>query len=491
MKKTLSLLIVIILLVGACSIGSKKTTTSSTDPTVELDDINFEACGILECATLAVPMNYKKPKGRKIDIAMAKMPAQDPARRIGVLLVNPGGPGASGIEMVQGYGSALFPQDIKDRFDIIGWDPRGVGSSTKVQCSSNLDFLFDDIDYSPDTDDEIKDLKKVNRLLGQKCEEEDEDLLPFLGTDNSVKDMDSIRKALGEKQINYLGFSYGSSLGQQYAARYPKNFRTMVIDGVVDIGADPKTISEEQAIGFESSLNSFFESCEQQGCAYVKGQDPSVAYEAIMDQIDANSMQSLSDPTLKLGPAQLDIGSSFFLYGGETGWKNLDNALVGILNNNPDKMLIGFNEYVGRSSSGEYDGSYASFITIGCADGSVGNANDLIEFAEDLSVKAPVFGESGILLGLPCATWPDVKTAKSFDADATGSAPIVVIGTTGDPATPVQWARNAAKQLKTGVYVERRGQGHTAYRQGNLCIDELVDKYLLTAEEPNSKVCVD
>lgn len=491
MKKALILILIISFFSTACTTSKKQSGTTTTSAPIQIGTGEFRACGILECADLGVPMDYKKPKGRKINIAMVKMPAQDPARKIGILLVNPGGPGASGIELIKNYGSILFSQDVKDQFDIIGWDPRGAGESTKVKCSNSLDFLFDDVDYTPDNQQEIAKLKKENKLFSQRCEKSDAELLPFLDTDSSVKDMDSIRKALGEKQINFLGFSYGSVLGQIYASKYPKNFRTMVIDGVVDVGADPVEISKEQTVGFEDSLNSFFEWCQQNGCKFSKNQNSKKVFQSIMADVDKTAVVSTIDPTVKLGPAQLDIAASYFLYSGTTGWQNLDTALVSLQAGNPDNLLDGFNSYVGRSAGGNYDGSYSSFLTIGCADGRIGNVDQMIKFSDEIKEEAPIFGQSGILLGLPCATWPKAKKAKAIDVNATGSAPIVVIGTTGDPSTPVQWARNAAMQLKTGVYIERRGEGHTAYKQGNACIDALVDKYFLTAIEPNSKVCVD
>lgn len=492
MKKILAGILIASFIVAGCSINKKdeNSTTTTTAKKQMQGKVEFEKCGQLQCATISVPMNYKKPKGRKIKIALAKLSAADPAKRIGVLLVNPGGPGASGIDLVRSSANFIFTQEMRDQFDIIGWDPRGVGASTKVACARDLDFLFDGVDYSPDTDAELAKLKEVNESFGKKCEKADKELLPFLSTENSVKDMDSIRKELGEKQINYLGFSYGTVLGQIYATNYPKNFRTMVIDGVVDLEADPVDISKEQTIGFEDALNNFFDYCRMRVCTYTKGQNPRDAFLAIMKRIDATPIQSPTDPSLILGPAQFDIGSSYFLYSGTYGWQSLDSALASIVNSNdPTGMLSGFTGYVGREGANKYDGSYSSFLTIGCSDGNIGDVDEMVSFAKSLDSVAPVFGESGVLLGLPCATWYKTQEAKPFDVDASGSAPIVVIGTTGDPATPVQWARNAAEQLKTGVYVERRGEGHTAYGQGNDCIDELVNTYFLTAKEPSSKVC--
>lgn len=489
MKRLCTALIVGSLLLVGCSSDNTNKTTTTTKKSQSQGKVSFKPCGTFECATISVPMDYKKPKERQIELALIKKSAADPAKRIGVLLVNPGGPGASGVDFVKESTDFLFPDEILDRFDIIGWDPRGVGQSTRVDCAESLDPLFDGVDYSPDSDQELTQLKAANAWIGEQCKKADKELLPHLSTHSSVLDMDSIRKQLGEDQINYLGFSYGTALGQLYAHQFPKNFRTMVIDGVIDLESEPTQIAIDQALGFEGALNSFFEYCRTNVCSFARGQDPAVAYSAIAQKIDATPMPSIQDPTFKLGPAQLDIGTSYSLYSGTTGWETLDTALTSILSDNPDLMLSGFSSYVGRSSTGKYDGSYASFLSIGCADGNIGNANDLVDLAQSISSKAPLFGESGIYLGLPCTTWPGVKKAKALDVDASASAPIVVIGTSGDPATPVQWARKAAKDLKTGVYIELRGEGHTSYGQGSGCINDIVDTYFLTAKEPSSQVC--
>ena len=491
MKKIVATLLIVVVIAVGCS-NDKKTENSTSTTTNIISTqakVEFKNCGELDCATISVPMDYENPKGRKIKIAITKLAAADKAKRIGVLLINPGGPGASGNELVRSSAKFIFSKEVRDRFYIIGWDPRGSGDSTKVECAKNLDYLFDGIDYSPDTKQEENELIDANEKIGKQCQKEDSELLPFLNTESSVQDMDSIRKQLKEDKINFLGYSYGTVLGQIYATKYPQNFRTMVIDGVVDLEANPREVATDQAVGFESALNNFFEYCKTNTCKYASGGDPKSVFVSIMEKVDASPVESTTEDGFVLGPAHLDIGSSYFLYGGEAGWQSLDFALNSLKKGNPDQMLSGFASYVGRGPNGVYDGSYTSFLSIGCADGNIATPNKMLEIASQLKTSAPIFGESGILLGLPCASWPKVKPSKSFNVDSSGSAPIVVIGTTGDPATPVQWARNASRQLKTGVYIELRGEGHTAYGQGIECIDELVDNYLITAEEPNSKVC--
>lgn len=265
MKRLLIGVLALCLIVSACgssSVDEKNPKSFKPVTTNKQGSVTFHSCSGLECGKISVPMDYKKTKGRKIAIAIVKKPADVPSKRIGILLVNPGGPGASGIDLVKNAATSIFSQDILDRFDIIGWDPRGVGLSTHVNCGDKLDSLFSGIDYSPDNEQEIQKLKDANAQFGKECEKDDATLLPHLSTIESAQDMDSIRAALGEKQLNYLGFSYGTALGQVYATKFPKNFRTMVIDGVIDMEEKPLDTASEQAVGFEDALNSFLNTAQ-------------------------------------------------------------------------------------------------------------------------------------------------------------------------------------------------------------------------------------
>ena len=487
--KFVSLFIVLCIVAVGCSTNGKNSETTSTSKKFIQGKVAFEQCGIFECATISVPMDYKKPKGRKIDIAMTKRPAADKSKRVGVLIVNPGGPGASGIDFVKQNSSFLFSDEVLDRFDIIGWDPRGVGASSKPNCTKSLDKLFIGQDYSPDNQEELDSLLEANRWLGKQCEKADADLLPNLNTTNSARDIESMRKALGEDKINYLGFSYGTALGQIYATLFPDNFRSMVIDGVIDLELDPEKTAVEQIVGFEDSLNEFFNYCRNSICKYAKGKDPRTAYIDIVNSVDANPIKSAIDPDVIVDPAVMDIGVPYYLYGGLSGWRSLDSALTDLQVGDPAELFNGFSAYLGRSPGGRYDGSYESFLTIGCSDGSLGDEKKLIELSKSSQSKAPIFGESSVFLSLPCSTWPDAQESSTIEVENKGKVPIVVIGTTGDPATPVQWARSAAKSLGNSVYVERVGEGHTAYGQGNLCIDDLVNQYFISGIAPAPKTC--
>ena len=483
--KLISISLCLMLLFAACSNDKKPDDKQSSFKPV----IKFKDCDPYDCGTMEVPMDYRNIDGRKIKIELIRKPAENKKQKLGVLLVNPGGPGASGMNIVRDSASAVFPPEILERFDIIGWDPRGAGKSSKVTCDTNLDFLFEGVDYSPDNEAEREKLVEVNTLLGEKCEEEDAELLKFLDTESSVRDMDEMRKALGEDEINFLGFSYGSSLGQIYATLFPDNFRTMVIDGIIDLAETAKETSAEQVRGFENSIGNFFDYCRRQSCSYSQGQDPETKYLEIMQKIDQNPIASPNERNFTLGPAQLDLATSYFLYSGEVGWKNLDAALNDVNRGFPSKLLVGFSAYAGRSVGGQYDGSYSSFLTIGCADGYTAKPQGMFDLAETMVQEAPIFGMSGVLLGMPCSTWPSNSAAETFKVKTSKSKPILVIGTVGDPATPVTWARSAAKQISNSAYLEVDGDTHTSFAQGNTCVDELVVKYFLSAKSPGDQKC--
>lgn len=491
MKRVILITIVISILLSGCSSSNGGNKKEESFPGKFNPELDFRKCGILECSFLSVPMDYEDLGGRKISLNIVKKPAAKPEEKIGVILVNPGGPGVPGASFVENTFSFIFPQEILDRFDIIGWDPRGAGSSSGVICNRNLDPLFDDVDYSSDLQSDKDKVIEASKWIGQECAREDRELLPHLTTENTVLDLEAIRVALGEKEINYLGYSYGSAIGQRYLTKFTDKVRTMVLDGITDLTIEPEKLAIEQSLGFESAVNSFFEYCKRERCTFSGSRDPKQAYLDIMKKVKDSPIASRTDATLTLGPAHLDVGVAQYLYSGENGWKILDRGLTEINRGVATTILDGFSQYTGRSAEGKYDGKYISFLSIGCSDGKIGDTERMFDMADDLREEAPIFGASGILLGLPCALWPDNENnlSESFKLDVKDSNPIVIIGTTGDPATPVQWSRNVAKQIENSVFIEKVGEGHTIYGNGDLCIDNAVNNYFLTGVKPKAVSC--
>ncbi len=491
MKKFVLIILATTFILSGCSLFESDKDPNGVKPIAFDPDIEFVECGINQCAMFEVPMDHDDPKGRQIELKVIKKPARNQNEKIGALFINPGGPGGSGVQFVERSSLISFSDEILNKFDIVSWDPRGVGGSTKVTCARNLDPLFDGVTYSPETQQEKEKLIEATSWIAEQCANEDEELLPFLDTKSTVRDLEALRIALGEDKINYLGFSYGTVIGQIYATQFPDNIRTMVLDGVADVTIEPRQLAKDQAIGFESTLDSFFEYCKTKPCDFNQGRDPKEAYLQISESIAQNPIVSTTDRSLTLGPAHLDLGTAQYLYFGEQGWDILDRGLAQLRNGNPELLLDGFRTYVGREQRGEYNGSYISFISIGCADGAIGDVDSMFDLAAEVEPQAPVFGQSGILLGLQCSFWTgfDGETAQAFDLDIQTQSPIVVIGVTGDPATPVQWARSVASQIENSAYIEKVGEGHTIYGKGDTCIDSAVNSYLLTTKKPTTTKC--
>lgn len=427
-------------------------------------------------------------KGAKvINLALFRVKANEPSRRIGVLLVNPGGPGGSGFDAARSLASYL-PTTITDRFDIIGWDPRGTGRSTHVQCGNRLDYLFNR-DTAPDSDAERRELESVARRFADACAARNGDLLSHVSSFDTVRDMESIRRALGETKINYLGYSYGTFIGALYAREYPMHVRSMVLDGAVDPAVSQETALIEQATGLGRALNLFFNWCDtEKSCALGNGR-ASRAYESLRQAIDTKPV------TYKkriFGPTQFDLGVSSYLYSGKDGYEPLASALEDLANGDPQRLLESSDAYVGRSSDGTYDDSWAAFLSVSCLDGpALGDAAELAGVAERATSASKDFGAASVGLGYPCAYWrPKPLLSESLPVSAPNAPPIVVVGTRDDPITPLVWAQGLASELKSGHLVVAPGAQHTSYPSRDGCLDPIINSYFLRLRvPPDSSEC--
>ena len=259
-------LAVCVLALAACSGGSSRATRATTSSTgaatnqgVAAPKLDWKRCADGECATLAVPFDAAQPSGKQIKLALARVPAKKPDERIGSLLINPGGPGAPGTDFANPV-AAQLPASITDHFDIVGWDPRGTGSSSPVDCGKKLDYLFN-ADTAPDDAAERAELEHASERFASECQARSGALLSHIASADTVQDMDRIRAALGDKKLTYAGFSYGTYLGALYAARYPENVRALLLDGAIDPAVPVDEVAIQQAKGFEASLDAFLEDC--------------------------------------------------------------------------------------------------------------------------------------------------------------------------------------------------------------------------------------
>jgi pimeloyl-ACP methyl ester carboxylesterase len=445
--------------------------------------IDWSPCGNVECGSVTVPLDHRRPGGRHITLALARLPAS--GTRVGVLLTNPGGPGGSGIQLVRDA-AEQFPRDLRDAFDIVSWDPRGLGPDQPVQCLDDLDPFYA-VDRDPQTPAAVAQNVTASRDLVDACEQKSQDLLPHLATDETVRDLDAIRAALGEQRISYLGFSYGTFIGALYADRYPEHVRAMVLDGVVDPARSYSESAIDQANAFDASLGAFFEHCRNDtSCAFARGSDPAAAYDDLVGLIRSEPVPGKVDGEARtLGPGELDIGVASALYLGADGYDTLAAALAQTASGNGSKMLQLSDAYTGRRKGGNYTNETAVFYATSCLDApSPPKVAGVEQLAQQAARTAPHFGATTVWLGLPCTLWPVPAQGKVGAIHAPHAPPILVVGALHDPATPYQWAVSVSTAMQTAHLLTVDGTSHTSYARGNGCVDDAVDGYLVDLTVP-------
>ena len=484
------------LMIASCSSGgsnnagnrsSTSTATSSAQGKRAANELSWHDCGHVECASLDVPLDWKHPNRSKIKLGLARRPAG--GDRVGALLVNPGGPGGSGIEVVKDAAD-YFPQEALDRFDIVSWDPRGVGDSTPVDCGQNLDYFYA-VDANGTDVATARATEAVSKRFVNACKKESSRLLPYVSTDATVRDMEAVRAALAEPKINYVGFSYGTLIGALYAQKYPTHVRAMVLDGAIDPAESGEKSLLEQAAAFDGSLDAFFKWCrDNNDCKFARGADPSVAYDNLMTSLKSETLPGEVDGEERtLGAGEANIGVAAALYGGEDAYKDLGTALNDAARGNGSKLLQFSDSYTGRQVGGIYDNETAATYAIGCLDGGAPKSLAATRaLAKRAARVAPRFGPSSVWLGLPCTYWPVRPVGTSGAIHAPKAPPIVVIGTTDDPATPYASAQSLAKQLRSGHLLTYVGEGHTVYGRGDECVDNTVNDYLISLDVPKAGV---
>lgn len=439
-----------------------------------------------ECATLRVPLDDAKPKGRKITLALVRVRARNPERRIGSLVINPGGPGASGIDYLTiGGGAASFPNEVRDKFDIVSFDPRGVGQSAGVRCREELDSYYA-LDFEPDDDAERQALLAGNVELAQSCQRRNATLLPYVSTQRAARDLDRIRAALGERKLTYLGYSYGTYLGALYAAQFPKRVRALVLDGAVDPALSASDQQVQQAVGFERALELFLADCAaRSSCAFYSRGRPDQAYDALRARVEVSPLPAeRAGKGRKLHGTEFDIGMALLLYGGKNAWPQMARDLATAASGDGSALLFDSDQYTGRNEDGTYDHFQDAFYAIGCLDGpDVGGLDGLRAIEARAAIEAPRLGPSIVNASMPCAVWP-VATRPAPLPRGTGAPPILVLSTTDDPATPLAWAQGLSTELESATLVTVEGSHHTAFGRSNRCIDELTTRYLVDLTVP-------
>ncbi|MEZ5203111.1 MAG: alpha/beta hydrolase [Acidimicrobiales bacterium] len=461
--------------------GGAGTTTEGTDPT-PAGTIDWEDCaGGFECGTLTVPVDYDDPEAGTIDLGVTRHLADDPDQRIGVLLVNPGGPGGSAIDLAHQLPRA---GGLGDRFDIVGFDPRGVGESNPLDCHSHLQELYD-ADPTVDSPEDRTEILDTSEAFIDECQQKYGDLLPFLGTTDVARDMDEVRKALGEEQINYLGYSYGTSLGQEYARLFPTHVRAMILDGVVDHSPDGITTAEQQAVGFETAFASYVAHCKADGCGFGDRDDDAAA---VVDEVIATAERApipsaSADRPATPGVVSLALAQALY---SEQLWSQLSRALRDALDGDGSGLVELADQYLGREGDGSYDTGFEIYFAVSCLDDSwPRDVDDFFDASATAEEETPRFGGAIVIDYVRCALWPaDPKPLEPVPADTEGLPPILVVSTTKDPATPYLNGVAVAKQIPGAVLVTNEGEGHTIVFQGKPCIDDIALDYLFDLTTP-------
>ena len=435
-----------------------------------------------QCATLPVPVDYTKPTGPTLDLALIRLPAKDPATRIGSLLANPGGPGGSAIDFLKGWAPGLA-STIRNRFDLVAFDPRGVGLSTPIICHDTLQ-QFVAVDPSPDTPAEWTAAQNAARKFAGDCVKKYPDLINYVGTKNVARDMESVRIALGEDKLTYVGYSYGTAIGAVYADMYPGRVRAFVLDGAVDLSQGFEDINRTQMAGFERAFQAYLANCRASRCALAANGDPGAAVDKLLAQVETKPIPAPSADR-PAGPGETLLGIISAMYS-SSQWPRLTSALVSAVNGDGSGLVDLSDQYLERNPDGSYPNLIEANIAVNYADETCPkDPSAYIAMADRFAKASPHFGASAASSSLVCAYWP-VTPDPLAAPKATGAPPIIVISTTNDPATPYEWGVAMSQQLESGKLIIHRGEGHTIYAQGDACIDAAVNAYLLqlTVPEP-------
>jgi pimeloyl-ACP methyl ester carboxylesterase len=458
----------------ATSTSSSTTTSTTTATAVALPPpppLGWSPCGNgRQCSTLVVPVDYARPSGAHIGIALRRRPASDPGHRIGSLVLNPGGPGESGIAKLD-QDLALLPADVLGRFDVVAFDPRGIGASEALHCTGST-YSGPVPDPDPQTTGTQQVLLAADRAYADSCARAGGGLLAHLGTADVARDLDELRAALGDARLSYLGLSYGTFLGAEYAGMFPTHVRAMVLDGALDPSLETDALANAQAQGFEQSLGAFL-------AWWRPGGGGRAAFDALVTSVRAHPLRVGGR---ELGPAEFYTGVFGTLYA-HTFWPSLGRAL-GAAASGDGAPLLGL--YDGYERTGDPTFDTDTNNAVNCIDHPV--PRDPAAFpsrAASAAALAPDFGPLFAWGGLVCAVWPVPASALRVPGPvhAPGAPPIVVVGTTGDPATPYPWAQALASQLSQGVLLTRVGEDHVALFY-SACVRSWAATYLVGLQPP-------
>ncbi|MER7791647.1 alpha/beta hydrolase [Streptomyces sp. NPDC097640] len=444
-----------------------------------------------ECATLKAPLDYTRPDGgSEVKLAVSRKKATGSGKRLGSLMVNPGGPGGSAIDYLQSYAGIGYPARIRARYDMVAMDPRGVAASEPITCLSDKQMdAFTQTDQTPDAPAETRRLVASYQKFARGCAARSGRLLGHVSTVEAARDMDLLRAVLGDRKLNYVGASYGTFLGATYADLFPRRVGRLVLDGALDPALSSERINRDQTAGFETAFTAFAKDCVRRASCPLGTRDVAQArrrLSALFARLDAHPVPA--GESRRLGESLATTGVLAALYD-EGAWPQLRTALRSATRGDGSGLLTLADLYYERGADGSYANLMYANPAVNCLDlpPAFRTPADVRESLAAFQKASPVFGKALAWAALNCAYWPVRPTGTAHPLRAKGAAPIVVVGTTRDPATPYTWARSLASQLTSATLLTYDGDGHTAYGRGSTCIDTAIDTYLLTGTPPPAR----
>ncbi|MFB7029380.1 MULTISPECIES: alpha/beta hydrolase [unclassified Streptomyces] len=490
------------LILSGCSGGSdaaapRTTAQGQSAPSAEPEALKkfyaqkpkWRDCGVegFQCATLKVPLDYAKPEAGEIELAVSRVRATGPGKRIGSLLVNPGGPGGSAVGYLQGYAGIGYPAPVRARYDMVAVDPRGVARSEPVECLTGPGMdAYTQVDQTPDDAAETDALGAAFKEFADGCAQRSGKVLPHVSTVETARDMDVLRAVLGDERLNYVGASYGTFLGATYAELFPGRVGRLVLDGAMDPSLPALDLNRDQTAGFETAFRAFAADCVAKAdCPLGTGSVPAAgeALKKFFRAVDAEPLPT--GESRKLGESLATTGVIAAMYD-EGAWPQLREALTQAKGGQGAGLLALADSYYEREPDGEYANLMAANAAVNCLDlpAAYRGPADAAKAVPSFEKASPVFGAGLAWAALNCTYWPSPAAGRPHRITAEGAAPILVVGTTRDPATPYKWAESLAGQLSSGTLLTYEGDGHTAYGRGSDCVDTAINTYLLEGTPP-------
>ena len=435
----------------------------------------------LECGSITVPLDYGDPDGRTIEIAVSRVATIDDDERIGSLVFNPGGPGASGIDFLHTV-ALVMPEQLSRRFDLVSFDPRGVGASTAVECDSSFDDEITLLDAGDDAGWDA--LVAESEAWPSTCTADTDEIGSWLGTNNAARDLDELRAAVGDDRLSYVGFSYGTRLGATYAELFPDRVRALVLDGAVKPTDDFSELDAEQAASLDRAFERFAQACDGDAdCDLATVGSTLDVYSSLVSSIAESGSIPTDDPDRVLTPGELQLAVIAAMYTTQL-WPVLAQGMYDAsVDNDATLLQVLTDTYLGRQPDGGYDNSLDAGFAINCADNSDRPTTEIVRSDSEETASNSQWFDDFLRASTGCIGGP-LPVDPLIVGTADGAPPILVIGNTGDPATPYEWSVAMADFLTSAELYTVESDGHTAFLSVP-CVTPVVVDYLVDLEMPS------